>query len=129
MKTLKLFRLLTMVASLCMLVLHLLPEIKGEGGYDWLMIAILVIFLVLLPASLMGSMFREKHPETLSECKKGYLGMQCVFTGVFICLCIAASILVPGHIWLYLAFILATISHLLNAILQYKARKAYEAGA
>ena len=55
--------------------------------------------------------------------------MQCVFTGVFICMCIAACFLVPGHIWLYLAFALATLSHLLNAIILYQTRKAYEAEA
>lgn len=129
MKTLKLCRLLTMIASLAMFLVHLLPEIKGENGYDWMMIAILVVFLVLLPAGLMGSMAREKHPETLSECKKGYLVMQCVFSGVFICMCFASCIFVPGHIWLYIAFAFATTSHLFNDIILYKTRQAYEAEA
>lgn len=64
-----------MVASLGCLMVHLLPGNRGDGGYDWIMIAILVIFLVFLPASLMGSMFREKHPESLGEYKKGQTGL------------------------------------------------------
>lgn len=128
MKTLKACRLLALIASLALIMIHLLPEMKGEGGYDWVMIAILVIFLVFLPASLMSKIFREKHPESLTEYKKGYMAMQWAFAGIFICMCIAACILVKDNICLYLAFALATVSNLLNSIILHRVKKEFDAG-
>ena len=39
MKTLKLFRALSMAGGLTCFMISCLPDIKGENGYDWMMIA------------------------------------------------------------------------------------------
>lgn len=55
MKTLKLARLLSMIAGLACFMIYCLPEANGGAGYDWAMIAVLVLFLVVGPASLIGN--------------------------------------------------------------------------
>ena len=39
MKALKLFRALSMAGGLTCFMISCLPDIKGENGYDWMMIA------------------------------------------------------------------------------------------
>ena len=83
MKTLKLARLLSMIAGLACFMIYCLPEANGEAGYDWMMIAVLVLFMVIGPASLIGNIKREEHPQTLSEYKKGYV-IACVILFVIV---------------------------------------------
>ncbi len=83
MKTLKLFRLLSMIAGLACFMIHCLPEANGEAGYDWMMIAVLG-------------------------------------------LCATGLIVGLGTLWMNLAFTFATLYNLFNAIILYKAKKAYD---
>ena len=83
MKTLKLARLLSMIAGLACFMIYCLPETNGGAGYDWAMIAVLILFLVVGPASLIGNIKREEHPQTLTEYKKGYVIM-CVILFVIV---------------------------------------------
>ena len=50
MKTLKLFRALSMAGGLTCFMISCLPDIKGENGYDWMMIAAITLFLVMRPS-------------------------------------------------------------------------------
>lgn len=125
MKTLKLFRLLSMIAGLACFLIYCLPE--GEAGYDWAMIVVLVFFLVIGPASLIANLKREDHPQTLSEFKKGYVVMSIILLAIVLGLCATGLILGLGSLWMNLAFTFATIYSMLNFIILYKARKAFEA--
>ena len=126
MKTLKLFRLLSMIAGLACFMIHCLPEADGEAGYDWMMIAVLVLFLVIGPVSLIGSIRREEHPQTLTEYKKGYVVMCVILFVIVLGLCATGLIVGLGSFWMNLAFTFATLYNLFNAIILYKAKKAYD---
>ena len=126
MKTLKLFRLLSMIAGLVCFMIYCLPEANGETGYDWMMIAVLVLFMVIGPASLIGNIKREEHPQTLTEYKKGYVVMCVILFVIVLGLCAAGLIAGLGTLWMNLAFTFATLYNLFNAIILYKAKKAYD---
>lgn len=126
MKTLKLFRLLSMIAGLACFMICCLPEAKDNAGYDRTMIAVLVLFLVIGPASLIGNIKREEHPQTLSEYKKGYVIMCVILFAIVIGLCTVGLIAGLGTLWMNLAFTFATLYNLFNAIILYKAKKAYD---
>ena len=126
MKTLKVFRLLSMIAGLACFMIYCLPETNGGAGYDWAMIAVLILFLVVGPASLIGNIKREEHPQTLTEYKKGYVIMCVILFVIVLSLCATGLIAGLGSLWLNLAFTFATLNHLFNAIILYKAKKAYD---
>ena len=126
MKTLKLFRLLSMIAGLACFMIHCLPEANGETGYDWMMIAVLVLLLVIGPASLISSIKREEYPQTLTEYKKGYVVMCVILFVIVLGLCATGLIVGLGSFWMNLAFTFATLYNLFNAIILYKAKKAYD---
>ena len=50
MKALKLFRALSMAGGLTCFMISCLPDIKGENGYDWMMIAATTLVLVMRPS-------------------------------------------------------------------------------
>ena len=50
MKTLKLFRTLSMAGGLTCFMISCLPDVKGENGYDWMMIAAITLVLVMRPS-------------------------------------------------------------------------------
>ena len=126
MKTLKLFRLLSMIAGLACFMIYCLPEANSGARYDWAMIAVLVLFLVVGPAILIGNIKREEHPQTLTEYKKGYV-IACVILFVIVLgLCATGLIAELGTLWMNLAFTFATLYNLFNAIILYKVKKAYD---
>jgi hypothetical protein len=126
MKTLKLARLLSMIAGLACFMIYCLPETNCGAGYDWAMIAVLILFLAVGPASLIGNIKREEHPQTLTEYKKGYVIMCVILFVIVLSLCATGLIAGLGSLWMNLAFIFATLNHLFNAIILYKAKKAYD---
>ena len=126
MKTLKLLRLVSMIAGLACFMIYCLPETNGGSGYDWMMIAVLVLFMVIGPASLIGNIKREEHPQTLTEYKKGYVIMNIILFVIVLGLCATGLIAGLGTVWMNLAFTFATLYNLFNAIILYKAKKAYD---
>ena len=126
MKTLKLLRLVSMIAGLACFMIYCLPETNGASGYDWMMIAVLVLFMVIGPASLIGNIKREEHPQTLTEYKKGYVIMNIILFVIVLGLCATGLIAGLGTVWMNLAFTFATLYNLFNAIILYKAKKAYD---
>ena len=92
MKTLKLFRALSMAGGLTCFMISCLPDIKGENGYDWMMIAVIALVLVILPTSLISRIKREDHPETLTIYTKGYHILNIISGGIMIGLCITAIV-------------------------------------
>ena len=126
MKALKLFRAVSMAGGLTCFMISGLPNIKGENGYDWMMIAALALVLVILPAGLISRIKRENHPETLTEFNKGYHIINVILATILIGLCITAVIVKSEMMWMGLAFGFIALYHLLNSFIFYNARKAYE---
>ena len=126
MKALKLFRALSMAGGLTCFMISCLPNIKGENGYDWMMIAALTLVLVILPASLISRIKRENHPEILTEFNKGYHVINVILAAILIGLCITAVIVKSEMMWMGLAFGFIALYHLLNSFIFYNARKVYE---
>ena len=126
MKALKLFRALSMAGGLTCFMISCLPDIKGENGYDWMMITTLTLVLVILPAGLISRIKRENHPETLTEFNKGYHVINVILAAILIGLCITAVIVKSEMMWMGLAFGFIALYHLLNSFIFYNARKAYE---
>ena len=126
MKALKLFRALSMAGGLTCFMISGLPNIKGENGYDWMMIAALTLVLVILPTGLISRIKRENHPETLTEFNKGYHVINVILAAILIGLCITAVIVKSEMMWMGLAFAFVGLYHLLNSFIFYNARKAYE---
>ena len=126
MKALKLFRAVSMAGGLTCFMISGLPNIKGENGYDWMMIAALTLVLVILPTGLISRIKRENHPETLTEFNKGYHVINVILAAILIGLCITAVIVKSEMMWMGLAFAFVGLYHLLNSFIFYNARKAYE---
>ena len=126
MKALKLFRALSLAGGLTCFMISGLPNIKGENGYDWMMIAALTLVLVILPTGLISRIKRENHPETLTEFNKGYHVINVILAAILIGLCITAVIVKSEMMWMGLAFGFIALYHLLNSFIFYNARKAYE---
>ena len=127
MKALKLFRALSMAGGLTCFMISCLPDIKGENGYDWMMIAAITLVLVILPTTLIVRIKRENHPETLTEFNKGYHTINVIASAIMIGLCITAVIVKSEMMWMGLAFGFIDLYHLLKSFIFYNARKAYEA--
>ena len=126
MKALKLFRALSMAGGLTCFMISCLPDIKGENGYDWMMIAALALVLVVLPTGLISRIKRENHPETLTEFNKGYYVINVIIAVILIGLCITVVIVKGEMMWMGLAFGFIALYHLLNSFIFYNSRKAYE---
>ena len=126
MKALKLFRAVSMAGGLTCFMISCLPNIKGENGYDWMMIAALALVMVILPAGLISRIKRENHPEKLTEFNKGYHVINVILATILIGLCITAVIVKSEMMWMGLAFGFIALYHLLNSFIFYNARKAYE---
>ena len=104
-----------------------LPDIKGENGYDWMMIAAIALVLVVLPTGLISRIKRENHPESLTEFNKGYHIINVILATILIGLCITAVIVKSEMMWMGLAFGFIALYHLLNSFIFYNARKTYVA--
>jgi hypothetical protein len=126
MKALKLFRALSMAGGLTCFMMSCLPDIKGENGYDWMMIAVIALVLVVLPTTLIVRIKRENHPESLTEFTKGYQTINIIASAIMIGLCITSVIVKSEMMWMGLAFAFVGLYNLLNSFIFYNARKAYE---
>ena len=126
MKTLKLFRALSMAGVLTCFMISCLPDIKGENGYDWMMIAAITLVLVILPTTLIVRIKREDHPETLTIYTKGYHILNIISGSIMIGLCITAIVVKSEMMWMALAFAFVALFNMFNSFIFYKTRKAYE---
>ena len=126
MKALKLFRALSMAGGLTCFMMSCLPDVKGENGYDWMMIAVIALVLVVLPTTLIVRIKRENHTESLTEFTKGYHTINIIASAIMIGLCITSVIVKSEMMWMSLAFGFIALYHLLNSFIFYNARKAYE---
>lgn len=129
MKTLKLFRLLSMIAALVFMLVGFMPREINEP-YDWVMIAVLVVFLIIIPVNLAYYTKHEKSPKYLAEAEKGYMIMSIVIFGIMLIISIAGICTdftgFCSSPWGYLMFIFVSLYQIFNHIIFYKAKKAYD---
>lgn len=131
MKTLKILRLFSLAVSLVLLLIGCLPRLSGEAGYDWMMLAVLVLFFVAAPVTLVSRIKSESSPFYLAQVKKG---MTMVSLAAWACLiCFAVYLMITGALgsesfnWIYLAFVFVGLYQILSSVILLKAKKAYEA--
>lgn len=120
MKTLKLLRVLFAALSLLFMVFAFLPAFTGDKP-DWMMIAILILFVVMIPASLIGNVKMENFPNMLPAA--GYIRFNIVFGAV---LAVASAVLVVLRLrdglspWMYLAAVFVFAEIIVNNMIHYK---------
>lgn len=122
MRTLKLLRVLFAALSLLFMVFAFLPAFTGDKP-DWMMIAILILFVVMIPASLVGSAKMENFPNMLPAV--GYIRLRVVLGAV---LAVASAALVVMRLrdglspWMYLAAVFVFAEITVNNMIHYKVK-------
>lgn len=121
MKTLNVLRTVFAIVSLLFMLLYFFPVMKG--GYDWMMIAILLLFMVLLPAALISNFRMDKFPHMLPS--KGALKFNIYFS-LFLSLvsvvCVVVRIINDLTPWMYVAAVFAFASVAVNNIIHLKVK-------
>lgn len=121
MKTLKTLRVVLAFLVLFFFLLYLIPPFRED--YDWTMIAILVLFIVLIPGALISSIKMEKFPRLLPS--KGALKFNIIFSAIMILVTAVASVLrvIDGlSPWMWVAGICVFAYQLVNNLIMYKIR-------
>lgn len=121
MKTLNVLRTVFAIVSLLFMLLYFLPVMKE--GYDWMMIAILIFFMVLLPAALISNFRMDKFPHMLPS--KGALKFNIYFS-IFLSLvsvvCVVVRIIKDLTPWMYVAAVFGFASVAVNNIIHLKVK-------
>lgn len=120
MKTLKISRVVCTALSLLFMVLAFLPAFTSDE-FDWMIFVILIVFVVLLPASLMGSMKMEKFPDMLPS--KGVIKFNIIYGSVLAvasAVCVVLRLVKDMSPWMYLAAVTVFIGIVVNNIIYYR---------
>ena len=130
MKTLKITRLLSLIATLVFMLIAFLPEAINETD-DWIMIVVLAVAFVALPTNLMYYTKREKSSRYLVDTENGMLLLNVIVFGILLIMNGVGLVVVlvngGGSCWGYLSWISASLYIILNNIILYKAKKAFDA--
>ena len=121
MKTLNVLRTVFAIVSLLFMLLYFFPVMKG--GYDWMMIAVLILFVVLIPAALISNIRMDKFPHILPS--KGALKFNIyfsVFLGIVSAVCVAVRIINDLTPWMYVAAVFAFASVGVTNLIHYKVK-------
>lgn len=121
MKTLNVLRTVFAIVSLLFMLLYFFPVMKG--GYDWMMIAILILFMVLLPASLISNFRMDKFPHMLPS--KGTLKFNIyfsIFLSIVSAVCVVVRIINALSPWMYAAAVFGFASVAVNNMVHYKVK-------
>ena len=129
MKTLKITRLLSLIATLVFMLIAFLPKAINETD-DWIMIVVLAVAFVALPINLMYYTKREKSSRYLVDTENGMLRLNVIVFGILLIMNGVGLVVVlvngDGSCWGYLSWISASLYIILNNIILYKAKKAYD---
>ena len=121
MKTLNVLRTVFAFVSLLFMLLYFFPVMKG--GYDWMMIAVLILFVVLIPAALISNIRMDKFPHILPS--KGALKFNICFS-IFLSLvsivCVVVRIINALSPWMYAAAVFGFASVAVNNMIHYKVK-------
>ena len=129
MKTLKITRLLSLIATLVFMSIAFLPKAINETD-DWIMIVVLAVAFVALPINLMYYTKREKSSRYLVDTENGMLLLNVIVFGILLIMNGVGLVVVlvngGGSCWGYLSWISVSLYIILNNIILYKAKKAYD---
>lgn len=120
MKALKILRVVCTALSLLFMVLAFLPAFTSDE-FDWMIFVILIVFVVLLQASLMGSMKMEKFPDMLPS--KGVIKFNIIYGSVLAvasAVCVVLRLVKDMSPWMYLAAVTVFIGIVVNNIIYYR---------
>ena len=130
MKTLKITRLLSLIATLVFMLIAFLPEAINETD-DWIMIVVLAVAFVALPINLIYYTKREKSSRYLVDTENGMLLLNIIVFGILLIMNAVGLVVVlingGGSYWGYLSWISASLYIILNNIILYKAKKTFDA--
>ncbi len=123
MKTLKMLRVLFATLTLLFMVFAFLPAFSGDKP-DWIMIAILILFVVIIPSSLAGSVKMEKFPEMLPSL--GMIKFNIIYGAVLAvasAVCVVVRLVQDLSPWMYLAAVFVFSHIAVNNIIHYRIKK------
>ncbi len=123
MKTLKMLRVLFATLTLLFMVFAFLPAFTGTRP-DWIMIAILILFVVMIPSSLVGRIKMENFPELLPSL--GMIKFNIIYGAVLAVasvVCVVVRLVQDLSPWMYLASVFVFSHIAVNNIIHYRIKK------
>jgi hypothetical protein len=123
MKTLKVLSVLFAALSLLFMINAFLPAFTGTR-LDWIMIAILILFVVMIPSSMAGRIKMEKFPEMLPSL--GMIRVNIILNGVLVvasAVCVVVRLVQDMSLWMYLAAVFVFSHNVVNNIIHYRVKK------
>ena len=123
MKTLRVLSVLFAALSLLFMINAFLPALTSTKP-DWIMIAILILFVVMIPSSMVGRIKMEKFPELLPSL--GMIRVNIILSGVLV---VASAVSVVVRLvqdmspWMYLAAVFVFSHKVVNNIIHYRIKK------
>ena len=123
MKTLRVLSVLFAAVSLLFMVFAFSPAFTGTRP-DWIMIAILILFVVMIPSSLAGSVKLENFPEMLPSLGmiKFYI-MYGAVLAVASAVCVVVRLVQDLSPWMFLAAVFVFSHIAVNNIIHYRIKK------
>ena len=123
MKTLRILSVLFAALSLLFMINAFFPAFSGTRP-DWIMIAILILFLVMIPSSMVGRIKMEKFPEMLPSL--GMIRFNIIFGAVLTvasAVCVVVRLVQDMSPWMWLAAVFAFSHNVVNNIIHYRIKK------
>ena len=123
MKTLRVLSVLFAALSLLFMVFAFLPAFTGTRP-DWIMIAILILFVVMIPSSMAGRIKMEKFPEMLPSL--GMIKFNIIYGAVLAvasAVCVVVRLVQDMSPWMFLAAVFVFSHNVVNNIIHYRVKK------
>lgn len=123
MKTLRVLSVLFAALFLLFMINAFLPAFTGTRT-DWIMIAILILFVVMIPSSMAGRIKMEKFPEMLPSL--GMIKFNIIYGAVLAvasAVCVVVRLVQDLSPWMYLAAVFVFSHIAVNNIIHYRIKK------
>lgn len=123
MKTLRVLSVLFAALSLLFMINAFLPAFTGTRP-DWIMIAILILFVVMIPSSMAGRIKMEKFPEMLPSL--GMIKFNIIYGAVLAvasAVCVVVRLVQDMSPWMFLAAVFVFSHIAVNNIIHYRIKK------
>ena len=123
MKTLRILSVLFAALSLLFMINAFFPAFSGARP-DWIMIAILILFVVMIPSSMVGRIKMEKFPEMLPSL--GMIRFNIIFGAVLTvasAVCVVVRLVQDMSPWMWLAAVFVFSHNVVNNIIHYRIKK------
>ena len=123
MKTLRVLSVLFAALSLPFMINAFFPAFSGTRP-DWIMIAILILFVVMIPSSMAGRIKMEKFPEMLPSL--GMIKFNIIYGAVLAvasAVCVVVRLVQDLSPWMFLAAVFVFSHIAVNNIIHYRIKK------